>query len=952
MATTSVDSLLEGLTPEQRAVVLHDRGPLLVVAGPGAGKTEVILRRAAYLVLARHVPPERILLTTFTRKAAEELRLRLAPWLGPTVERLLITTIHGFCQWVLERFPQAHQYGPAPQILDEAAQHLFVFTNLRELGLDRPRGRLGDFLAETIAAFNAYSENLVDPDRLCEVVAPTTDDPEAPIVAEAYRRYRQLLAEARLLDFPGLQREAYALLRHDSTVRQAVQAQFHYVIVDEHQDTNPLQDLILSLVAAPEHNICVVGDDDQSIYRFRGATVANFLRFPDLYPQARRIELVRNFRSTRPIVEVASRLIAHNPLRYAKALLPVRGDGPEVLLLTADDVDDEAERLVELIQLLRSSGAVERWSDIAVLFRSVRHYAQPLLEALAQRGIPAVATGNGAFFDRPDIQQLRDLLLALAWPNYWRPAHFAGPLLGLQPETLARLATLDGIIWDLPPERLAELGITPERDRSVLARLLALHDDVRQRRHGSIVNLVFRLLEASGYVAACIERGDERALRNLAQFTQLAAAFDQQDRSASPYRFGEYLRGLPERSLDELAPDDEDAVQIMTIHQAKGREFPVVIVASLVEGRLPARERPARFQLSPEQLALLAPPELTERHHHEPDASTADQRRLAYVALTRARDLLVLSAPSRIRRQRCRPSRFLSEMGLDERASELPATVPALPSRGRHGRAPLSLSTSALTTYATCPLRYFLLYDLDFQLPVWPSVHLGNAVHLALAQLHRCVLAGQVIDAQLAARSFDAYWRPPRRLTPEIERLYRTARDAVIRYVERWSHTFSSIRQAEQAFMLPIQNGVIVGRIDLVRSLPDEEGEGLELVDFKTRTQQGRELLQPELQLRLYALALEALDPRPIRRLTVHFLLDDQELSWPWDDTERARAQEALAALLDGIAARRFPPNPGRHCAACDVAALCPAAAVSGMPHAADPATPTAKQRRGSSPSD
>ena len=923
MATTGRESLLDGLTPEQRAVVTHETGPLLVIAGPGAGKTEVMLRRAAYLILERGVEPEGILLTTFTRKAAEELRVRLARFLGGRIERVLITTIHGFCQWLLEQFPDHHPFGQPLRILDEHLQHLFVFTHAKELGLNQARGRLGDFIADVLAAFNAYSEDLVDPEALVALLPSATDDPEVVAVAAAYRRYRQLLDESGWLDFPGLQREAYRLLRDDEDVRTAVQNRFQYVIVDEHQDTNVLQDLILGIVAAPEMNLCVVGDDDQSIYRFRGATVANFLRFPELYPQARRIELSRNFRSTRPIVQVATRLIAHNPLRYAKTIQAVRGDGPEVLLLTSDDVDDEGERLAELIATLRTEGAIERWSDVAVLYRSVRYYAQPLLTALATRGIPAVAAGNGAFFDRPDIQQLRDLIVTLGWSSSWRLEHFAGPVLDLAPGTLECLAAFPGTLWELDEQGLAALGIADERDRTLLASIIALQRRVKEKRHGSILALVYAILSCSGYVARCIERGDTRAVLNLAQFSRLAADFDRQERSASPYRFGEFLRNLPERSLDEVEPEDEDAVQVMTIHQAKGREFPVVILASLVEGRLPGRQRPNRFRMPPELLPRVSPPEVAKRRLADPEEALSDQRRLAYVALTRARDLLVLSTPARIRRQRCRPSRFLDEMGLASRAPRSPS-VPRLSLVATHDRTrPRELGTSAIVAYATCPLRFFLLYEAGFELPVWPTVQLGNAIHLTLAALHRRVLAGEPVDPDLAATLFDGYWRPfSRHMSARLEGLYETGREAVIRYVTNWQHTFERIVGVEHQFCFPVPQGIIAGRIDLVRAFPDGT---VELVDFKTRATAGIALIKPDFQLRLYAAAFEQVLQRPVSRLTVHLLADDREESWEWSDEERAHIQAELAAIWDGIAARHFPPHPGTHCTACEVAAFCPA---------------------------
>uniref|UniRef100_A0A831TET7 DNA 3'-5' helicase n=1 Tax=Thermorudis peleae TaxID=1382356 RepID=A0A831TET7_9BACT len=919
------DTLLEALTPEQREVVLHEKGPLLVIAGPGAGKTEVMLRRAAYLVCERGVEPEALLLTTFTRKAAEELRLRLARFLGRDVERVFISTIHGFCQWVLENYPQVHPYGRYFQVLDEDAQYLLILSHLENLGLGRGKGRVGDHVEAAIAAFNAYSEECVDPARLLEVLRASGAGDEEIAMAEAYRRYLALLVAERAIDFGGLQREAYRVLREDAAVREAVQRRFRYLIVDEHQDTNPIQDRILGLVAAPEYNLCVVGDDDQSIYRFRGATVRNFLDVPATYPNTRTIVLSRNFRSTAPIVELTGRLIAHNPVRYRKALVAHRGTGPEILLLTAEDVDDEGERLADLIDDLRRSQVIRGWRNVAVLFTSVRYFAGPLLAALAKRRIPCEVTGDGGFFDRPDVRQLKDLVIALGWPSYWRTTMLHGPVLGLAPETLTILEQYEGNLWELDEAGMYTLGIVDERDRRVLAQMIALHRRVQAKEYASITGLVHEILAITGYLANRLRAGDDAAVLNVAQFTRLATNFDRHGRSRSTFHFGEYLWSLPERSLDERRPPLDDAVQVMTIHQSKGLEFPVVIVPSVVEGRLPkhARHGTVTYRVPDELAPLVMPPEIaTRRQPAEDDPHLADQRRLFYVAMTRARDLVILSVPERIRKQRCKPSRFLAEMGLELKELPIPSYRIDGSERRALGTPRAHLTFSAINAYLTCPLRYRLLYEDGLSVPTWYFVQFGTSLHRTLEAIHRRALAGEPVDEPAALALFEQCWVPfgPRSVEAE-QRLEETGRGYIARYVREHAASFPRVRRAELTFSYDAGDALLSGRVDLVR---EAEGGGLEIVDFKTRAHGGLEITNARLQVELYALACENLLDDEVRRLTVHLLADGETLDFPWDPQARQHVRDTLDEVITGIAERQFAPKPGPHCRACDFRRLCP----------------------------
>ncbi len=498
-----------------------------------------------------------------------------------------------------------------------------------------------------------------------------------------------------------------------------------------------------------------------------------------------------------------------------------------------------------------------------------------------------------------------------------------GPLLALAPGTREILEGYDGDLWKLDEEGLVNLGVRDERDLRVLTGLTALHRKVQHKEHASIVGLVHEILAISGYLADRLLAGDMTAVLNIAQFTQLAVDFDRHGGSRSPYRFGEYLWSLPDRSLDERRPPADDAVQIMTIHQANGLEFPVVVIASVIEGRLPNRERKRRFLIPDELAPEVMPPEIARhRRSVEPETHIPDQRRLFYVALTRARDLLFVSTSEKVWQQRCKPSRFLAEMELApaqmriawgpvESAASRPSSVPRI-----------HLSFSAINAYLSCPLRYRLPYEDELAVPTWYFVQFGASLHRTLEAIHRRALRDEHVDERAAAMLLDQHWVPFGSRSPEAEeRLKATARDYVARYVRHHASSFSRIREVELVFSAETGSALVSGRVDLVR---EAEDGSLEIVDFKTRARGDLALTHADLQLQLYALACEdRLDGR-VGHLTVHLLADDVVERFPWDDRGRHRIQETLDRVVRGIASRDFPPAPGIHCQACEFRQLCP----------------------------
>jgi len=924
-------------------------GPLLIVAGPGAGKTDVIVRRTAHLVLEGGVEPRNILVTTFTHKAADELydRLwRLRPSFGKAIYDLRISTIHSFCQTLLGEYPEAHSWGRRFDVLDDRQQFLFVYARLRDLGLNRfPKARLGDFLADVLATFNLCTEELVDPavfrdtagQRGAELLGLKKASAEAVeeylAVVDAYPRYLELLRGEALLDFAMLQNVAYKMLQNED-VRAQVADRFRYILVDEYQDTNRLQVLLLKEIAKARFNICAVGDDDQSIYRFRGATVSSFLHFEQDFPGPKTIFLDTNFRAAPELVEAASALIAHNaPDRKDKALRAHRPSGHRPVLVPAETCADEAEAVVKAVVDRRRSGMIASYNDIAFLFRSVKYHAQEYLQALERHGVPYTVVADGGFFDREEILHLKDLITFCGWKQNWDPRMLQGKLLELHPKTLEAIARswLDPSAW-VDESALNKLGISDPDERRVLRELATVRVRTQDGEVGTLLELFYGILQATGYFERCCGRGGapdggrecEAALLNLGQFSSLLATFQRLVRTQNAYRFGEYLRSLPARSLDALRPEPSDeAVRVMTVHQAKGLELPVVVIGSAMKGRFPGRFHPPKYPLPPEL-------RLSGERDDAPE-NLRDQRRLFYVAVTRAQDLLIIGAPEKVARRGGGASVFVEEIGTErlDRVDDLPRTAKGSKAPPKaHAPARQRLSFSALHSYLLCPLQYKLLYECTFAVPQAHWSQFGHVMHHALELLHRRAAAGEQVSPATASLVLEEVWRPmPFRKPAHEKRLKETGREYLIRYCEAHGDRFTRVQWVEEPLELPLRDDLVVtGRLDLAC----RGDEGLEVIDFKVRSRKGLNLLRPDVQVQTYALACERAKETAVGRLIVHLLAEppgsDQEF-YPWRPDTRQGIEATLNEAADGIRVGRFAPASGPHCVLCDFHGLCPVSA-------------------------
>jgi DNA helicase II / ATP-dependent DNA helicase PcrA len=630
------DVLLDQLNPAQLGAVSHTEGPLLILAGAGSGKTRVLTHRISYLLDEGFAAPDEILAITFTNKAANEMKDRVALLVGPESRKMWVSTFHAFCARILRVHAEKLGYRREFTIYDSADQVRLVRRCIIELGKDPKRFNPRSFHAQISAAKNLL---LDASDYLRQ-----TEGFMAENVAEVYDLYQKRLYENNAMDFDDLIMQTVALLEVFPEVRERYQRRFKYVHVDEYQDTNHAQYRLVNVLAAAHRNLCVVGDDDQSVYSFRGADIRNILDFERDYPEAKVVRLEQNYRSTRTILDAANAVVANNASRKAKELWTAGEEGERIRQFTAADDYAEARFVVSEVLRLVDSGASLK--DIAVFYRT-NAQSRTLEDVLVREGVPYQIVGGVRFYERAEIKDLMAYLSVISNRNDSVSLEriINVPKRGLGATSVARLsehAQCNGIsLYDALAEA-GEAGLTGKALRAC-AQVRDFFEGWRvAAREVAPSEMVEAVLDESGYKAELEAENTveaESRLENLAELVNAAAEYE---RVADPLEAT--LDGfLQEQALFSEADrlTGEGRVTLMTLHNAKGLEYNHVFVVGMEEGTFP--------------------------HARSMDEQNLEEeRRLCYVGITRARKTLTLSY-ARVRstygeREYQMPSRFLSEI--------------------------------------------------------------------------------------------------------------------------------------------------------------------------------------------------------------------------------------------------------------------------------------------------
>lgn len=919
---------MEYTSDQLRAIRTDDRN-LQIIACAGSGKTQVISERIVNTLRTRAgegVTPASIVAFTFTEKAATELKDRVhrlcREQLGSDqgLGDMYIGTIHGFCLNLLQS-PPLYRFLKY-QVLNEVHQRLFI---------DRYSTRSG--LTQTPLLAGGQLQRWLDSKLYQQLlgIRAEADIDATQIPAEvdaALDAYRQLADQSRYLDYTTILTEALNALRTHDELRERIGERLRFLIVDEYQDVNPLQERIIRELFELAGNICVVGDDDQTIYQWRGSDVNNIITFAQRYPDVETVPLNMNFRSSAAVVESSRQFIERLPSRLPKAMESsdaqptVRGD---VLALEFADPADEAAWIVEKIQNVYSTQYKDKpdseprgitYSDMAILLRSVRKDARPIVQALDAAGIPYIVGGMDGLFDTPEIAAIQTVFAYLA--------DFA-PNGATSPTKVDVRAALSA----------AGVGLTPAQLDTAIDFL-----NGRKGRIGEVMDAELYLQRVYLDFLAAIalreedidadtttSRTGEVVYYNLGKFSNVISDFEQINFHSSPADLYKQFASFLHFQAHEYYPEgweenglgQPDAVQIMTVHKAKGMQWPAVFVPCLRKNRFPSRRAGGRsvWHVIPDTAVANA-----DRYK----GTEEDERRLFYVATTRAeRYLFCTYAPVPENRQQRTRSQFHRDFTANERVlTRDPATPlpPVVEPRPRQDDITLALTFSELKYYFKCPYLFKLRFLYGFDTPVNRALGYGKSLHDALAEIHAESIQGRIPGVGQVERLVEDHLHLPFSNPAVKDNLRRAAKSALTRYLTEHASDLDKLEHAERVIELKLGDGVVVnGRIDLIRRTDTNE---VLIVDFKSDERAQEEDITQR-QLHVYAVGYEQLTGRKADLIEIHNLDHGGAIREVVDD---ALTTNTLATVTTAGRALRDNNLPRvtagcTTCEGCDLAGIC-----------------------------
>ena len=925
------------LTEGQKKAINHIQGPAITIAGPGVGKTFVITERVKNLIENHHIDPKNILVTTFTEKAANELKVRLAKTVGKKAETIHISTIHSFCKSMLEKYFLLHNFGADINVIDDESQSLILDLNKTAFGLAKwssAKKRVVEvkqsfnLIKDVKSFFDKLTTNRIDPDRLINELKKNGQLlAEDEKVIHAYKAYREHLQAEKKMDFAMLQSEFYSLITEHPDVLEDIQLNLTYIMVDEYQDTSPIQDRIFNRVAGKTQNLFVVGDQNQSIYKFRGASVRNFMKFKEKYPNAREYLLNVNFRSTKRIINLA------NQVFYAsvkKTLEAKRRAGEKIRLIWGETSEETAEKSIHQIIEMKDSGIIDTYGDVALLFRSLKNHSHEFIKYLERARIPYVTYGDGKFFERDEIQTMLFLLSYVTqelyidnrfknWQHWWRRDLFLSDFFGFSEETREVIRSGKFKLFELETtEDFNRLGFTKKRDIDVLLKLNHLKQNVEQEKLNfediekskySLLVIFYKILDYTGFFKRILgDRSPENRekLQNLGRLSQIIRKYIETRKKEDVKGFFWYVYQNAE-SFDQEKLEDPGSVKLLTVHRAKGMEFPVVFLCCVNEGRFPLRYREDAFIPIPQNLLDAEDMEQAKAEFFD------EEKRLFYVGLTRAQDVLIFTGSNKHRVQRWKKSRFLEGLPQDlfsddkfqlenEKHYERPKETPML-------------DYSAINAFIDCPFRYDLVYNFGFTTPASFTQTMGFFIHNTLQRIHENMKKGQTLSPEQIEQIVRTYWIALPMSKKKNEDMRKNFVKRFIQYYDNVKKKFMEILAIEESFSHIDDNMIIKGKADLI--LKDNNGEVC-LVDFKARTCKGIHETFVDRQLRIYDYCLD--NEYNIEKLFAYTFYDNEMVSFSKNKAETAGF---LKEISEDICHEIYSSHKNPNCPGCEFDFCC-----------------------------
>ena len=977
--------MVSKLNEQQQAAVEHGEGPLLIIAGAGTGKTRVIAHRIAWLIQQQKALPHEILALTFTEKAALEMEERVDLLVPLGSFGYTISTFHAFGDRVLRDHGLVLGLTTDFKVLSAAEQSIFFQERLFQFNLNyyRPLGNPTKHVEAILTLISRAKDEDVSPEEYLNYAHKLQTQSrlqadqrdlhekaeEGLELAGAYQKYQALLLQEGLLDFGDLVALPLKLFREHPLILKHYQERYRYILVDEFQDTNYIQFQLLHLLSQRRKNITVVGDDDQSIYKFRGAALSNLLNFSSCFPEARKIVLTENYRSTQAILDAAYRLIRHNDpdrleVQYEiqKKLVSHEKEGKEVAFNRYDTLSSESRAVSRMIEERVQTGKYS-YRDFAILLRTNKD-ANPYIQELNMRGIPFSFSGNRGLYQREEIRLLLSFLRVVADPfenvslYYLATSHlFSMPMKDLVPlmafskrykRSLFEIFQCAHGEGDLPEFSLEEkqklLRVVEALSGDGLGVIEKILEDIWKytdlARSSSTGILLYTFLTQSGFLHGLSQEATpeaDRAIQNIAKFFELIKHFEfiaPQDRVHQVIRHLDLL--IESRDEPSVAGDSfgEDTVQLLTVHKSKGLEFRVVFLVGLVDQHFPSRRRKDPIDFPESLIKDILP---------GGDFHLQEERRLFYVGMTRAREELILSCShDRGGKRLWRVSPFILEaIGISESDATLrspsplqkiagfspsPLGLPPDVFRSLQDHELLHLSYYQMDDYLTCPLKYKYVHILKIPIYRHHSIVYGNAFHRAIQEYLQVKSQGLPFSLSALQGAFKTVWSSEGFLSREHERVrFEGGMATLTRFFEQEERSGLVPTFVEKEFSFLVGRNKISGRWDRI----DDRDGSITIIDYKTSNVHTQEKADQEirknLQLSIYAYAYWRIEGKLPDRIELHFLESGLIGSNIKTEEDLQKTEEEILKVASGIRSGDFKPKPTYiACRYCPYREICP----------------------------
>ncbi len=964
------------LNKEQLEAIKHKGGPLLIIAGAGTGKTTVITERIKYLLLSKKVKLSEILALTFTEKAAREMEERVDVVMPYGYTQMWISTFHSFCDRILRQEALHIGLDPKFRLITQTSSIQFVRNNLFAFDLNyfRPLGNPTKFVSGMLQHFSRLQDEDITPQEYLKyakkiVKTKTTGDEKMEAkktmeLAKAYITYSELKVKEGLMDFGDLIVKTLELFRQRKNILANYQKQFKHVLVDEFQDTNHAQNELAILLAGKGKNITATGDDDQSIYRFRGAAVSNIIHFKKVYPKAKVVVLTKNYRSTQEILDRAYTMIQHNnPDRLEavekidKRLVSQRKlKGEDIQLIHTDRVENEADLVVKEIVKLTEKGKYD-YKDFAILVRANNH-AEPFMRALSRGGLPYQFLGPGRLFKQPEVIDLISYLKVLY--NFEDSVAFY------------RLLSID--YFDIFSRDLIKIGnyarrynlsifetcekidsiyVNAETKRKINKITTIINKHLILAKHETAGQLVYYFLEETGLLQRLLKTDTpevEKKAQNISKFFDKLKTYETDNEDATVTAVVDWIDLSSELGESPLATDVDwseiNAINILTVHSSKGLEFPVVFLVNLVSQRFPTTERREQIPIPDALIKEILP---VGDYHIE------EERRLFYVGMTRAKDLVFLTAADYYgegkREKRLSPfifevlgdSAVSAELATDKHEQLSFIDYKSIDSKkpdseiAREKREKLHvdyLSYSQIETFKTCPLHYKLKYIYKIPTPFSAPLSFGITMHAALKDFYFNYKSGQKQNEKLMLAALKDNWiSEGYRSKSHEKKMFEKGKRFLSGYYKKEFNPKTIPAALEQSFVVPLNlpKGArplkIGGKIDRVDKL---YGGKIEIIDYKTGANiPTQRQIDHDLQLTFYALAAANINEEPFGKsvdkikLTLYYFDNQEKISTTRTKKQLKDARKEIFAWRDKIEKSDFKCSGHMFCRTCEYALLC-----------------------------